>query len=151
MALPLEDDTLRTAVGAAGVFTALVVATGSTLRSLAPVVILSAGMLAYSAADEAYDLPDGADGIAYGVGLVAVGALLTLRYATRFGGVVLLAGVWFVLDGATTVRYGRARTPHRFVVGPDAEATLRMQVLHTVSRRLREADGTRTPEDLADA
>jgi len=151
MALHLQDSTLRTAVGTAGVFAALVVFTGSTLRSLAPVVVLSAAMLAYNAADEAYDLPDGTNSIAYGVGLVAVGALLALGYATRFGGVVLLAGVWVVLDGATAVRYGPARTPHRFVVGPDAEATLRMQVLHTVHRRLRAADGARTPEDLADA
>ena len=151
MALPLEDDTLRTAVGTAGVFTALVVFTGYTLRSLAPVVILSAGMLLYSAADEAYDLPNGANGVAYGLGLVAAGTLLALRYATRFGGVVLLAGVWFILDGATTVQYGPARTPHRFVLGPDAEAMLRMQVLHTVYRRLREADEARTPEALAEA
>ena len=138
-------------MGAAGVFTALVVFTGYTLRSVAPAVILSAGMLAYDAADEAYDLPNGSNWIAYGLGLVAVGAFVALRHATRFGAVVLLAGVWFVLDGATTVRYGRARTPHRFVVGPKAEATLRMQVLHTVYRRLREADGARTPEDLAEA
>jgi hypothetical protein len=151
MALPLDGDTLRTAVGAAGVFTALVVFTGYTLQSLAPLVLLSAVMLAYNAADEAYDLPNGSNWIAYGLGLVAVGAFVALRYATLFGAVVVLAGVWFVLDGATTVRYGRARTPHRFVTGPEAEATLRMQILHTVYRRLRDADGAQTAEDLAEA
>lgn len=151
MALPLEGDTLRTVLGAAGVFTALVVFTGRTLQSLAPVVLLSAGMLAYDAADEAYDLPNGSNRIAYGLGLVAVGAFVALRDATLFGAVVLLAGVWFVLDGATTVWYGRARTPHRFIAGPEADATFRMQILHTVYRRLRDADGTQTPEDVAAA
>jgi hypothetical protein len=151
MALLLKDDTLRTAVGTAGVFTALVVFTGYTLRSLAPVVILSVGMLVYNAADEAYDLPDGTNGIAYGLGLIAVGGFVALRYATRFGGIVLLAGLWFVLDGATTVRYGPTRTPHQFVTGPESEAMLRMRILNTVYRRLRAADDARTPEDLADA
>ena len=151
MVLPLEDDTLRTAVGAVGVFTALVVFTGYTLQSLAPVMLLSVVMLTYNAADEAYDLPDGTNGIAYGLGLIGVGGFVALRYATRFGSVILLAGLWFVLDGATTVRYGPARTPHRFVTGSEAEAALRMQILNTVYRRLRAADGARTPEDLAEA
>lgn len=151
MALPLEDDTLRTAVGAAGVFTALVAFTDYTLRSMAPIIILSVGMLTYTAVDEAYDLPNGANEIAYGIGLISVGGFVAFNYAARFGGVVLLAGLWFVLDGATTVRCGPERTPHRFLTGSEAEATLRMWILHTVHQRLCAAGGARTPEDIAEA
>ncbi|MFC6874964.1 hypothetical protein [Halobellus marinus] len=53
MNLPVTDDTLRTFVSAVGLFAALVVFTEHTVRSLAPVLILSAGMLTYSAMDEA--------------------------------------------------------------------------------------------------
>jgi hypothetical protein len=151
MNTPIKHDTLRTAVGAAGVFTVLVVFTQYTLRSLAPVLLLSAGMLAYTAADDCYDLPEGSNWIAYGSGLVAVGVFLISNYATRFGGAVLLAGLWFAFDGTVTVRHGPARTPHRFVSGPESEAMLRMRIMNTVHRRLREASQPQTPADLAAA
>lgn len=151
MDLPVTGDTLRTFVGAVGVFAALVMFTEYTVRSLAPVLILSAGMLTYSAMDEAYDLPDGTNWLGYGLGLVAVGVFLTLSYTTWIGGVAVLAGLWFVLDGAVTIRYGSARTPHEFVSGAESEAMLRMQILHTVHRTLRESDQPRTPAELAEA
>lgn len=151
MSLPVEDDTLRTAVGATGVTAALVLFTEHTLRSLAPVLLLSAGMLAYSVVDETYNLPRGANAVAYGVGLIATGAFLVLEYASVAGGVVALVGCWFVLDGATKVRYGSGRTPHRFVSGPESEAMLRMRILNAVHQRLRERDGSHTPAELAAA
>jgi len=150
MNLSVQDDTLRTFVGAAGVFTALVVFTENTIRSLAPVLILSAGMLAYSVVDETYGLPNGMNGLVYGIGLVAAGVFLTLNYTTWIGGVVTLVGLWFVLDGATTIRYGSARTPHEFVSGPESEAMLRMQILNTVHRTLRESNQPHTPAELAE-
>jgi len=67
MNLSVQDDTLRTFVGAAGVFTTLVVFTEHTIRSLAPVLILSAGMLAYSGVNETYDLPNGTNWLVYGI------------------------------------------------------------------------------------
>jgi hypothetical protein len=151
MNLPVPDDTLRTFVGAVGVFAALVVFTEHTVRSLEPVLILSAGMLTYSAMDEAYDLPSGTDWLVYGLGLVAVGVFLMLSYTAWIGGVALLAGFWFVFDGAVTIRYGSARTPHEFVSGAESEAMLRMQILHTVHRTLRESDQPHTPAELAEA
>lgn len=151
MNLSVTDDTLRTFVGAVGVFAALVVFTEYTIRSLAPVLILSAGMLTYSAMDEAYDLPGGTNWLVYGLGLVAVGVFLTLSYTAWIGGVVLLVGLWFVLDGAITIRYGSVQTPHEFVSGAESEAMLRMQILHTVYRTLRESDQPHTPTELAEA
>lgn len=151
MALPIEDDTLRTAAGAAGVTAALVVFTEYTLRSLAPVLLLSAGLLAYGAVDEAYDLPRGSNAAAFGVGLVAAGAFVAIEGAIRAGGAVVVVGCWFALDGATTARYGPVRTPHRFVSGPEPEAMLRMWILNAVHRRLRERDGPHTAAELADA
>ncbi|MFC6974834.1 hypothetical protein ACFQL1_09320 [Halomicroarcula sp. GCM10025709] len=61
------------------------------------------GKLAYSVADETYDLPNGTNWLVYGLGLVATGVFLTLNYTTWIGGVVVLVGLWFVLDGATTI------------------------------------------------
>jgi DNA-binding transcriptional ArsR family regulator len=151
MSLPVTGDTLRTFVGAACVFAALVVFTDQTVRSLAPVLMLSAGMLTYSAMDEAYDLPRGTNRLVYGLGLVAVGVFLPLRTMPWIGGVALLAGFWFVLDGAVTIRYGPARTPHEFVSGAESEAMLRMRILHTVHRALRESDQPQTPAELAEA
>ncbi|MFC6874963.1 hypothetical protein [Halobellus marinus] len=52
----------------------------------------------------------------------------------------LLVGLWFVLDGAITIRYGSVQTPHEFVSEAESEAMLRMQILHTVHRALRESD-----------
>jgi DNA-binding transcriptional ArsR family regulator len=151
MNFPVTNDTLQTFLGAVVVFGVLVVFTEHTVRSLAPVLILSAGMLTYSAIDEAYDLPSGTNWLVYGLGLVAVGVFLTLSYTTWIGGVVLLAGVWFVLDGTVTIRYGSARTPHEFVSGAESEPMLRMQILHTVHRTLRESDQPHTPTELAEA
>ena len=145
---PVTDNTLRTFVGAVGVFAALVTFTEHTVQSLAPVLILSAGMLTYSAMDEAYDLPNGTNWLVYGLGLVAVGVFLTLSYTAWIGGVALLAGFWFILDGAVTIRYGSARTPHEFVSGAESEAMLRMQILHTVHRTLHESDQPHTPTEL---
>ena len=150
MNLSVQDDTLRTSIGAAGVFTALVVFTESTIRSLAPVLILSVGMLSYSVVDETYDLPNGTNWLVYGIGLVAAGVFLTLNYTTWIGGVVVLVGLWFVLEGATTIRYGSARTPHEFVSGPESEAMLRIQILNTVYPTLRESNRPHTPAELAD-
>lgn len=128
----VQPDTLRTVVGETVALTTLVAFTEHTIRSLAPVLILSAGMLTYSVVDETYDLLNGTNWLVYGVGLVAAGVFLTLNYTTRIGGVVVLAGLWFVLDGATTIRYGSARTPHEFVSGPESKAMLRMQIQHFV-------------------
>lgn len=151
MNTPIKDKTIRTAVGAAGVLAALVVFTDYTLRSLAPVLLLSAGMLAYTTADDIYDLPEGTNRIAYGLGVVASGVFLTFSYVSWFGAVALVVGLWFALDGATTVRYGPARKPHRFGSGPESEAMLRMQIMNTVYRTLREDDETKTAAELAEA
>lgn len=151
MNLRSTDHTLRTFVGAVGVFAALVMFTEHTVRSLAPVLILSTGMLTYSAMDEAYDLPGGTNWLVYGLGLVAVGVFLTLSHTTWIGGVAVLAGLWFVLDGAATIRYGSVRTPHAFASGAESEAMLRMQILNTVHRTLRESDKSYTASELAGA
>jgi len=150
MNLSVQDDTLRTFVGAVGVFTALMVFTEYTIRSLAPVLILSAGMLSYNVVDETYDLPNGTNWLVYGIALVAAGVFLMLNYTTLIGGMVVLVGLWFVLDGAATIRYGSARTSHEFVSGPESEAMLRMQILNTVHRTLRESNRPHTPAELAE-
>lgn len=147
----VENDTVRTAVGAAGVFAGLVTFTGATVQSLAPVVILSAGMLAYSAADEAYALPNGTNGIAYGVGLIVAGVFLVATDTAWIGGGVVVTGCWFVFDGAMTTRYGRAQTPHNFVSGPESEALLRMQILNTVHQTLRNNAEPQTVNDIVEA
>ena len=124
---------------------------GYTIRSLTPVLLLSVSTLAYSAVDETYNVPDGANWIAYGAGLGAVGVFVTVSHGTPVGGAAVLVGFWFVLDGATIVRYGSGQTPHEFVSGPESEAMRRMRILHTVHRTLRERDRPHTPAELADA
>jgi hypothetical protein len=151
MALPVESDTLQTIVGSVAVFAVLVAVTDATVRSFAPVLALSAGLVAYEVADDAYDLPKGTNWTVYGLGLCAAGAVLGFAHTRWAGGAVALAGAWFVLDGVTTVRYGPARTPHEFVSGPEDEAMYRLRVMNDLTRTLRDASEPRGVAELAES
>lgn len=151
MQLPVESDTLRTVVGTVVLFAALVAFTEATIRSFAPVLLPSASMLIYEIADDVYDLPDGTSWTVYGLGLVAAGAALVFSYTVWLGVTVFSIGGWFVLDGATTIRYGPARTPHEFVSGPEDEAMLRMQIMNKAHQNLRNTTEPQTVEELAES
>jgi len=148
-----ESKILRTVVGTTAVLVVLVQFTGMTLRTVAPIVIMFTVMIAHDALDEAYDLPEGANWLFYGGSLVIAGLYLTVvDLAPWVGGVVALAGLWFVFDGATTIRYGASRTTHEYVSDVEdemGETMLRMQTLNVVYQALKKASEPQGTEELA--
>ncbi|MDL0122861.1 hypothetical protein [Halobacterium salinarum] len=147
-----ENKSLRTVVGTAGVLVALVLFTEMTLRTVAPITFIFGAMMAHEAINERYGLPEGANWLAYGASIFVAGTYLAVaNLAPLIGGLLALVGLWFVFDGATTIRYGASRTAHEYVSDLDdaGETMLRMQTLNVVHQTLKDAAGPRTAQELA--
>ncbi|MEE6208738.1 hypothetical protein U3A55_01005 [Salarchaeum sp. III] len=113
---------------------------------------------------DARNLPDETSQGVYGALVVAAAGFVALTSPGGMSGqgsmpavvvVGLLAGVgaWTVLDAYTKARDGDDTETHAFVRGADddgTEAMLRMQTMNAVNRELKNADGPRTPSELAD-
>lgn len=137
-----ENKMLRTVVGTVGVLIALVLFTEMTLRTVAPITFIFGAMMAHEAIDETYGLPEGANWLVYGGALGIAGVYLAVvDLAPWVGGLLAFAGLWFVFDGATTIRYGASRTAHEYVSDLDdaGETMLRMQTLNVVYQALKDA------------
>ncbi|ESS06664.1 MAG: hypothetical protein A07HB70_01385 [uncultured archaeon A07HB70] len=147
---PVERDTLLTVGGTLLLFAVLVGATEATVRSFAPILGLFGGMLAYEVADDLYDLPDGTNWTVYGLGIGFAGVVFALNHVVWAGGLLVVTGAWFVVDGATRIRYGSVQTVHEFVSGLEDDAMLKMQVMNTVYRTLRGSDDPLTVAELAE-
>lgn len=148
----LESGPLRSIVATVVVLGGLVGLSGMTVRDGIPVLVIFASVLVHDVADDAYDLPNGTNWIIYGAAVAAAGGYLAVVSSPLLGAPVAVAGLWFVLDGATIVRYGPAGTPHEYVTDIDVgsgETMLRIQTLHVVFRTLRDATGPRTAAALA--
>lgn len=147
-----ESGPLRSIVAAVLVLGGLVGVGGMSFRDSVPILVIFASVMINDLVDDAYDLPAGTNWIVYGAAVAAAGSYLALVSNPWFGALVAVAGLWFVLDGATIVRYGPARTPHEYVTDLEAgsgETMLRIQTLHVVYRALRDAPGPRTAAALA--
>jgi len=148
-----ENKILRTIVGTIGVLTALVIFTDTTLRGIAPLAFIFTTVMTHEALDEIYDLPEGANWSVYGASVFVVGAYLVLSYPTPWiGGLLALAGLWFVFDGVTTIRYGPSQTEHEYVSDLDdemGEMMLRMQTLNVVYQALNDAPEPQTAPEVA--
>lgn len=147
---PVERDTLLTVGGTLLLFAVLVGATEATVRSFAPLLGLFGGMLAYEVADDLYDLPDGTNWTVYGLGIGFAGVVFALTRLAWAGGLLVVTGAWFVVDGATKIRYGPVRTTHEFVSGLEGDVVRRMQTVNTVYRTLRGSDDPLTVAALAE-
>ncbi|NUB90720.1 hypothetical protein HT576_06760 [Haloterrigena sp. SYSU A121-1] len=146
-----ESKPLRSIVGTAALLAVLGLS-GMALREIAPVFVVFASTMVHEIADDIYDLPAGTNWLIYGTGLAAAGGCLARLSSASLGAVMVLAGLWFVLDGAMTVRYGPARTRHEYVTDLEddaGETMLRIQTMHVVSQALRDASGPRTVAALA--
>ncbi|NUC73461.1 hypothetical protein HTZ84_14250 [Haloterrigena sp. SYSU A558-1] len=147
-----ESKPLRSIVGTVVVLAVFVGLSGMALREIAPVFVVFASTMVHEIADDIYDLPAGTNWLIYGTGLAAAGGCLAFLSSASLGAVMVLAGLWFVLDGAMTVRYGPARTRHEYVTDLEddaGETMLRIQTMHVVSQALRDASGPRTVAALA--
>ncbi|ESP89760.1 hypothetical protein K933_02216 [Candidatus Halobonum tyrrellensis G22] len=124
------------------------------LRAAGAIFVLAGTSAFHDLLDERYGLPEGANWLFYGVSMIVVGIGGVVIHGSWFVPFVL-AGLWFVLDGAATVQAGPAQKPHKYVVGLDdedsSEVMLRMQVLSSIHEELREAEQPRTPGEVADA
>ena len=85
--------------------------------------------------------------------MFVVGVYWVLSYQTSWvGGLLALAGLWFVFDGVTTIRYEPSRTEHEYVSDLDdemGEMMLRIQTLNVVYQALRDAPEPQTAAELA--
>ena len=124
------------------------------LTAAGAIFVLTGTSAFHNLLDERYGLPEGANWLFYGASMIIVGIGGVVIHGSWFVPFVL-AGIWFVLDGAATVRAGSARKPHKYVMGLDdedsSEAMLRMQVLSSIHKKLREAEQPQTPDEVADA
>lgn len=147
-----EHSLFREAIGSVGVLIGLLYLTDMGWQAIAPITMLTGGMLAHKIADERYDLPDGMNWIFYGVTVVAVGVFLITLDGASLGVVLVAVGCWFGLDGATKAKYEAPTTRHEYVSdldGERAEMMLRMQTLSSVYHHLKEVDGPQTIEAVA--
>ena len=149
-----KNKNLRTIVGTLGVLIAMVVFTEMTLRTTVPIAVMLFAVMGHDVVDETYDLPEGTKGVAYGVSVVVVGVYFAVAgLAPWVGSLMALAGLWFVFDGATTIRYEPSLAAHEYVADIDnadmGEAMLRMQTLNVVYQGLEDAPAPKTATELA--
>ncbi|MFD1570415.1 hypothetical protein [Halorubrum laminariae] len=153
IALLSENEILRTVVGTAAVLVVLVRFTEMTLRTVVPIAFIFTAVMAHDALDEGTASPGGTNWLFYGGSLVIAGIYLAVVDLTPWvGGLLALAGLWFVFDGATTIRYGASETTHEYVSDFDdelGETMLRMQTLNGVYQALKNAPEPQTTEELA--
>lgn len=149
-----RNENIRTTVGVAIGLSVLAVLADSVV-DIAPIAVLSVGMLSYSVVDDRYDLPCGTGRVAYGAGVSVAGAVFWVVYSvTWVGGVLTAAGLWFVFDGTTAVVYGGVDTEHEYVSGIDEdseEAMSRLVMLRKVYTALQESPEPRSAEELAES
>ena len=153
MSLHTDSRPWLTAAATVGFLVALVVLTDTTVRSVLPLAVLFVGTAFWNVVEAGVDTPEGSNWAVYG-GLVAVtGSLLALVDGSAAVGVaVVVAGLWFVADGATTVLYAPATDRPAFLADIDddsGEAMRRMGTLQSVYRRLEASDDPVTPAALA--
>lgn len=150
-----KNETFRSIIGTVGVLAALVLFTEMTLQTAVPLFLIFGAWMAHDVVDELHDLPEGTNLFVYGASLVAAGiywmAVLPLPWV---GGLFALVGLWFVFDGATTIRHGPSRTEHEYVSDLDdetgaGEMMLRMQTLNVVNQALNDAPEPQTAPELA--
>ncbi|WP_168219973.1 TrmB family transcriptional regulator [Salarchaeum sp. JOR-1] len=122
-------------------------------------LVLIGGIAAADWLVDARELPDETSQGVYGVLVVAAAAFVALTSSGGMPAVVAVVGLlaafggWTVLDAYTAFRYEDDDT-HAFLRGVDddgTEAMLRMQTMNAVNQELKNADGPRTPSELADA
>jgi hypothetical protein len=145
----IERDTLQTVGGTLLLFAVLIGFTETTLRSFAPLLGLLGVTLVYDVADDLYDLPDGTNWFMYGLGIISSGAVFAFTYSVWIGGLLTAAGAWFVLDGATKIRYGPASSTHNFVSESENDVFPKMLALNKVYRTLQNSNQPLTVEELA--
>ncbi|WP_247004212.1 hypothetical protein [Halosolutus gelatinilyticus] len=149
-----ENKPFRTVIGTIGVLAVFVSFTEMTLRTTVPLAVMLFAVLLHDAADEEYDLPDGTNLLVYGTSVFTAGAYLAIvNSPPQVGGLLALTGLWFVFDGATTMRYEPSREDHEYVSDLDdddsGEILLRMQTLNVVYQGLRDASEPQTAAALA--
>ncbi|WP_137290649.1 hypothetical protein [Natronorubrum halophilum] len=154
IALVRENKPLRTVVGTVGVLAVLVVFTEVTLRTIVPITVIFGAVMAHDLLDEIYDLPEGANWLAYGAAIFVVGIAFVVIHPAPWGGSLFaLVGLWFVFDGVTIIRYGPSRTTHEYLSALEedqmGETMLRMQTLNVVYQGLRDASEPQTVPGLA--
>lgn len=150
-----RNEHVRTVVGTVVVMAVLVVLTDATIRTLVPLGVILLGLFANEVADDVFDLPNGSNWLVYGLSVALAGMSLGILYERWWFALVLVVpGLWFVLDGATTMRYEPEGEHHEFLDDIDeessSEAMFRMQTLNRIYQALRDAGETRTATELAD-
>lgn len=149
------NEHLRTLVATAAALAVLVVVTDATPWTIAPMAVILLALVVHDAADDRYDLPRGSNWVAYGSSVVLAGVAIAFVVETWWLALVLVVpGLWFVLDGTTTMRYEPETDRHEFLADVDdedgTEVMFRMQTLNLVYQQLRDADAPRTPAKLAE-
>lgn len=150
-----ENKHLRTIVSILGGLAVLVLFTEMTLRTAVPLFCVFIALMMFDVADEMYDLPEGTNWLIYGASLFVAGTYIAVTNLTPlFGSLLALAGLWFVFDGVTMIRYDPPQTEHEYVSDLDdelGETMLRMQTLNVVYQALKNAPEPQTAEELATA
>lgn len=146
----IKRDTLQTVGGTLLLFVLVIRFTDATARSFAPLLGLFGGILIYEVAEDLYDLPDGTNWMFYGLGLSFAGVYLLLNYAA-WTGVLVAAGAWFIIDGATQARYGTLNSKHEYITGPENQAIPKMWAINNIHRTLQDTEQPLTPEQIADS
>lgn len=150
-----RNEHLRTVAGTVVAIVVLLVLTDVTLRTIAPLAVILVGMVAHEVADDVFDLPRGSNWLVYGSSVVLAGVAIAFIAETWWFPLVLVVpGLWFVLDGATTMVYEPEHTRHEFLADVDEESSsevmFRMQTLNRLYQALRDASAPRTAAELAD-
>lgn len=150
-----RNEHLRIAIATVAVLAVLVVITDATPATIVPMAVILFALVAHDAIDDRYDLPRGSNWVAYGLSVAAVGvAIAVLVDQWWYALALVVPGLWFVLDGATTMRYAPEAERHEFVaeISDDdgSEVMFRMQTLNLLYQHLRDADESRTTAEIAE-
>jgi hypothetical protein len=147
-----ENKPLQAILATFIVITALFLSTDTSPQTIAPVILVFVAVVTYNVVDDLYDIPQGSNWIVYGASLTIAGVYLAVNDLGRWGsGLFILAGLWFVFDGVTTIRVGPYQTAPGYLSDPDeniGEVMLRMQTLNVVYNSLEDASEPKTATDL---
>lgn len=150
-----RNEHLRTVVGTVLAIAVLVILTDATFRTIVPFGLLMLGLFVNEVIDDRFDPPRGTNWLIYGVSVVFAGvALAIIVDRSWFALVLVVPGLWFVLDGATTMVYEPERPRHEFLADVDEESSsevmFRMQTLNRLYQGLRDESEPKTAAELAD-
>jgi len=159
MSALLENDHARDVAGVFVLGVLLVALTEMDASTAALLFLLVGGVAVTNWLIDAHDLPDETSQGAYGGLVIAAAALVAATTpltaaVLAFSGVLAAFGAWCVLDAYTSFRYADDTDTHAFLRGADDDSTevlLRMQTMNAVNQELKDADGPRTPSELAAA